>query len=138
MKTNSLFAALFLSVLFFLDILKPFAYYLHAEFFLLGVIAAAFMFPFTVALLGSIFGGVVFDCISSAPSMRSVEFPLYVLGIRYVLVNFESILARRAAGLLCILAHITFVSLFLQSVLLLSLLYCMIKQWTTRLSVDSI
>ncbi|MFH1876148.1 MAG: hypothetical protein ABH865_04605 [Candidatus Omnitrophota bacterium] len=141
----------FLSVLFLLDITKPFEYYLHAEFLLVGIIACAFVFPFSFTIVASVISGVMFDCVSSGTSLRSVEFPLYVLIIHSVTRSFKSVLIRRMSAFFCIAFHVLFVSLltqrffvvysisfFLQSAILLFVLRYTLKQWTRRISVDSI
>lgn len=151
MKNSRMVPVSFLSALFLLDLAKPFEYYLHAEFLLAGVIAGAFIFPFSFMIVASIIAGVAFDCVSSGASLCSVEFPLYVLTIHAVARSLKSVLIRRMSAVSCIAFHVLFVSLlaqrffvmysisfFLQSVILLFLLRSILKQWTRHISVDSI
>ena len=115
---------LIISLLFILDLLKPFGYFLSSEFIFLGLIVIALSQPLPIALCGAIFGAYCRDyLINGGFTFSFFEFPLLCLAIHYLRLRriFPESTGRlfMAKGLIAALSlfiHILLNSLFRGSV----------------------
>ncbi|MBU1121235.1 MAG: hypothetical protein KKF54_00850 [Candidatus Omnitrophica bacterium] len=141
-----------LIVLLFLDLLKPFNYFIYVEFLILGIILLAFNYPFFLAILISVVFGYVKDTLShSNIPLNLIEFPVIVIFIHYFIYRFNKKIIRLIICLIAIIGHICFnglmigefnfiVSLgfFTQAAPIYFLINYLSKKWVKSLSVEYI
>ncbi len=84
-----------LGVLFMLDLLKPFNYWLATEFLFLGVIFVALNYPLRVAFVLGCVCGYFKDCLSySGGPLNLIEFGVVVILVHYLRMRFHQKPAR--------------------------------------------
>jgi len=138
-----------LAVLFVLDLLKPFSYWLCTEFLFLGIIFLALNYPLRVAfVLGSLFGYLK-GCLSYPMSSLSlIEFALIVALVHYLRTRFQKRAARAGIAFTMLVVHVIlnnaynegaapfFMLLFFaHSIWVFILLNYLLRKWT-RISLE--
>ncbi|MDD5584977.1 MAG: hypothetical protein PHV55_07980 [Candidatus Omnitrophica bacterium] len=152
MNKERLRISLVLVVLLFLDVIKPFVYYLNVDFLLLGIVYVSLyyrgIFPFALA---SIFGYLSDSFSYSNVPLGLFEFPALFVAIRYCLANFNNSSVRIIISIGVFIIHILLksaqiervfllysLSFLVHSSLMFLLLAHLLKQWIRPLSAEHI
>lgn len=152
MKDKDYKIILALIIFLFLDLLRPFGYFLSVEFLFLGIIYLSLNYRFRLAFITSLFFGYLKDCLAlSQMPLSIIEFPLITLMVNYFLSHFSYKLPVEFCIFPIFIFHVIFstasiggvsfypvIIFFIYSMVSFSLINYLLKKWKLTSSAEYI
>jgi cell shape-determining protein MreD len=107
MRDKNLKIISLLIIFLFLDIIKPFGYFLHTEFLFLGILLLSFEYPLILSCVLNIIFGYLKDALSVHTFPLSlIEFPVITILVHYLMFRFNRGIAKIFICMSIVVLHI--------------------------------